>query len=171
MRREDEAAVRAFVESQGRPLLRTAVALTGDRPAAQDLVQEALIRVALRWRSLQGDPAAYAHRVLVNLAVDGWRARRRRPELLVEDGDARLDGAVPAQAGAVDARLDLLALLAELPPRQRAVVVLRYVEDRSEAEVADLLDLSVGAVKSAASRGMASLRARAATIHDLEESR
>ncbi|MGI8694572.1 MAG: SigE family RNA polymerase sigma factor [Geodermatophilaceae bacterium] len=146
---------RDFVESRWGTLVATAYLVTADRGVAEDCVQEALARVHRRWRALQreGDPEAYARRSVINAALS-WRRRRRVAEVpLPSAGDP------PAPADA-SARLDaeLMRALRALPPRMRAVVVLRYVEDRSEVETADLLGCSVGTVKSTGHRGLARLR-------------
>lgn len=153
-----------FVDRSAEPLLRTAYLLVWDLPEAEDLVQECLLRVARRWprvRSME-HPHAYARRVLVNLALGGARRRaRRRSELQAADAaqvDGRADETAARALGLVDVRCELIGALATLPPRQRAVLVLRYFEDLSEAQVAAALDCSVGTVKSTASRGLDRLR-------------
>jgi RNA polymerase sigma-70 factor (sigma-E family) len=148
----------AFVAARYRALVRTGLLLSGDRGHAEDLAQSALIRTYLAWGRLH-DPAnaeAYARRTLVRLAL---RARQRRwnaevtAERLPEPG--RITAAVP---GAEDLALDVRRALATLPSGQRAVLVLRYLDDQSEAEIARLLGISPGTVKSRAARGLASLR-------------
>ena len=128
--------------TQGR-LLRTAVLLAGDHQRAEDLVQEALFKVALRWRRLRdGHPEAYARQVLVHDNISWWRKHRR--EVLVEPPEGP-----PVDPGiATDRRLLLDRSLAALTPRQRAVVVLRFYEDLSEADTAEAMGCSVGTVKS-----------------------
>lgn len=139
------------------PLLgRMAFLLTGDAHRAEELVQQALVRTYVAWpRARDRDPLAYARRVLANARIDTWRKRRR--EVLVDHADlppGRDDG-----PGDRHADRDLLVrALARLPERRRRVVVLRYLLDLGEREVADDLGISVGAVKSAASRGLAQLR-------------
>ena len=144
----------AFVAAAGHRLHATAFLLTRDHGLAEDLVQTALARSWRAWRRVQGDPEPYVRRVLVNAFVS---SRRRRwwgeqptgelPEVPAPDGYA-----------SVDERLGVADLLASLPPRQRAVVVLRYLEDLPEREVAGLLGCGVGTVKSQASRALAALR-------------
>ena len=140
-------------------LTRTAWLLTGDADLAAELVQEALVKTYLAWRRVRhGEASAYARRVLVNLNIDRWR---RRPATPSED----LDRAVPSNAEEViDDRDEVVRMLATLPPQQRRVIVLRYYTDLSEADVADHLGISVGAVKSAASRGLATLCTQYAPI-------
>lgn len=148
-----------FVAGNLEQLLRTAYLITWDAGEAEDLVQECLFKVARRWPRVRGmaQPGGYARRILVNLALDAARGRaRRRAELdeapLVADGPARdlLVG--------LETRAELLDALARLTPRQRAVLVLRYFNDLSEAETAEVLGCSPGTVKSNTSRGLARLR-------------
>lgn len=159
VRDERDASFTAFAEDASAPLLRTAWLLTGDHHAAHDLVQAALVKTYLAWPRVRPEGAlAYARRVLVNERTDTWR--RRRKEVVVAEAPEPLadDGADP-----VGDRDLVVRLLARLPDQQRRVVVLRYYVDLSEQTVADLLDISVGSVKSAASRGLASLRQELAT--------
>lgn len=144
----------AYVEAQLPALLRLGHALTGNRHDASDLVQEALERVGLRWAAIQrggGQPHAYARRTIVNAWTSRWR--RRRWETLVAEP--------PETVGQTHDRLEndeLWAALRALPPRQRAVIVLRYYEDLSEKEIAVTLGVTPGTVKSQASRALATLR-------------
>jgi RNA polymerase sigma-70 factor (sigma-E family) len=146
---------RAFVEQHWAPLVRTAYLLTGDRGHAEDLVQAALEKTHRRWDKVaqMAAPVAYVRRAMVNTATS-WRRRHRVSEvpLLATDGPA-VD-----PYGRVDQRQQMLAGLRRLPPRMRAVLVLRYFEDLSEADVADALGCSIGSVKSQASRGLNRLR-------------
>ncbi|WP_233562853.1 SigE family RNA polymerase sigma factor [Micromonospora musae] len=143
-----------LVAERGQALLATAVLLTGSRVAGEDLVQAALERLMRNWNRVHGDREGYLRRTMYHLAVDRWRLRRRRPEVLtVVDPPSQADG-----TDALHLRQALVQALAGLPPRQRAVLVLRYWEQLSEAEAADLLGCSVGTVKSSASRGLARLR-------------
>ncbi|GIF17368.1 RNA polymerase sigma-70 factor (sigma-E family) [Actinoplanes tereljensis] len=147
---------REFVERQWAPLLRTAYLLTGDRGHAEDLVQAALEKTHRRWDkvSTMDAPVAYVRKAMVNTAVS-WRRRRRVSEVpLLAD-----DGPVSDPYGRVDQRQQVLAALRKLPPRMRAVLVLRYFEDLSEADIAFALGCSAGSVKSQASRGLDRLRA------------
>ena len=154
-RREDEE-LRAFVGHRWAGLIRTAYLVTADAGIAEDCAQEALTRVHRHWDRLDGagDPVGYARRAVINAALS-WRRRSRVAELpLAAAGD-------PAASESSSQSLDpaLLTALRALPPRMRAVVVLRYVEDCSEAQTADLLGCSIGSVKSSAHRGLARLRA------------
>jgi RNA polymerase sigma-70 factor (sigma-E family) len=159
VRTERDASFTAFAEQASAPLLRTAWLLTGDHHTAHDLVQAALVKTYLAWPRVRPEGAlAYARKVLVNERTDTWR--RRRKEVVVADAPEPTpeDGTDP-----VGDRDLVVRLLSGLPDQQRRVVVLRYYADLSEQAVADLLDISVGSVKSAASRGLASLRAELAT--------
>jgi RNA polymerase sigma factor (sigma-70 family) len=137
-----------FVDACAGELLRTGYLIVWDLAEAEDLVQETLLRVARRWPRVRrmDQPVAYARRILVNLAIDDAKRRsRRRGELEPPDGlplDSHADEAAARALAALDARAELLGALALLPPRQRAVLVLRYFEDLSEAQTAQTLDCS-----------------------------
>jgi RNA polymerase sigma-70 factor (sigma-E family) len=148
---------RAYVAARSGALLGTATLLTGDRALAEDLVQTALARTYLAWGRIRQREAvdAYCRRVLVTTYATWWR-RRWRAEVPTAELPER-PGADPYAQ--VDEGLRLRAALALLPRRMRATVVLRYWDDRPEAEVAELLGCSVGTVKSQAARGLAKLRA------------
>jgi RNA polymerase sigma-70 factor (sigma-E family) len=145
-------------------LLRTAYLVTGDPSYAEDLVQESLLKVARRWArvSSMDSPRAYAGKILVNLALDGTKRRSlHRCELGTKsrpDGPSRESEISRGAFAAVDDRLELIRALGELPPRQRAVLVLRYFDDLSESEVASTLGCSVGTVKSTTSRALEKMR-------------
>ncbi len=156
MRPDQDEAFSAFVAARSRHLLQAAHLLTGDRHRAEDLLQTTLTRAYLRWdRIVDEDPEGYVRRTMVNAHIDWWRRRPWREQ----STDDVPDRPVADGASAYDARDALLAALAGLSRRQRAVVVLRYFEDLSEAEIARTLGCSTGTVKSAASRAMAKLRA------------
>ena len=152
----------AFVAEHGDDLLRTAWLLCGDAHRAEELTQQALVRTYAAWDRAQ-DPLAYARRVLANLRIDTWRRRRREvlvpPEALPEH--ARAD-----EHARTDDRDQLVRALARLSPRQRRIVVLRHMIGMPEAEVAAELGVSLGTVKSTASRGLATLRAALATSQE-----
>ena len=158
----DADQLERFVAERGLILLRTAKLLTGSQQAAEDLLQAALERLLKHWNKVGENPEGYLRRILYNLAADGWR---RRGASLAGLQRLRASEAVQGPGGPelVDMRDALVRLMLQLPPRQRAVIVLRYWEGHSEAEVAELLGCSVGNVKSAASRGMARLRELDAT--------
>ena len=149
------AAVEQLLAARGWHLMQAAIALAGSRPDGEDLLQAALERLLLNYRRVGSDAEGYLRRTLYNLAADGWRRRgvARRWQPVVAMPERRADG-----TDAVDIRDALVRMLAQLPPRQRAVVVLRYWEQLSEAETAAVLGCSPGSVKSAASRGMSRLR-------------
>jgi RNA polymerase sigma-70 factor (sigma-E family) len=150
------AELEQFLAERADRLLRTAVLLTGSREAGQDLLQTALERLLRHWRTLSGDPEGYLRRTLYNLAADGFRRQGRlQRKLQLLRADARPQPDVTAQ---VDLRDALVRMLVQLPPRQRAVLVLRYWEQLSEAETAAVLGWPEGTVKSAASRGLRRLR-------------
>ncbi|HWG95046.1 MAG TPA: SigE family RNA polymerase sigma factor [Mycobacteriales bacterium] len=142
----------AFVAARSGALLRTAVLLTADRHAVEDALQEALVRVASRWDRVVagGDPEPYVRRALYTSAVDGHRRRRDVPTASLPDAPARADDA--------DRRVVLQQALARLTPRQRAVLVLRFYEDRTEVQAADLLGCSVSTVKSQTRHALERLR-------------
>ena len=144
-----DAAFREYFERHHDSLCRLAYLMTGEHDAADDLAADALTEVWRHWERVVAadDPVAYGHGILMNLAR-GWVRRRRRERLLSLDPIIRrvLD---PDSAAVVDVR----GALARLPHRRRACVVLRYAFDLSEKEVATALGISVGAVKSATSRG------------------
>jgi RNA polymerase sigma-70 factor (sigma-E family) len=152
---EHEQAFNAFVAARSRHLLQTAFLLTGDRHRAEDLLQTALTRAYLRWDRIESeDPEGYVRRTLANAHIDWWRRKPWREEPSAELPDV----AVRDEASSYAVRDAVLQALAGLSRRQRAVVVLRYYEDLSEAEIAAVLGCSAGTVKSAASRAMAKLR-------------
>jgi RNA polymerase sigma-70 factor (sigma-E family) len=156
---ERDVAFTAFVEQATPSLLRTAWLLTGDHHAAHDLVQAALVRTYVAWPRVRPETAlAYTRRILVNERTDRWR--RHGAELTVA---APPEGASTPGSETED-RDVVVRLLATLPEQQRKVVVLRYYADLSEQATADALNISVGSVKSAASRGLATLRTQLATI-------
>jgi RNA polymerase sigma-70 factor (sigma-E family) len=145
-------------------MLTVAMLLTGhNRADAEDLLQTVLERAFRRWRRIcrTGDPGPYVRQMLVNASIDRWRLLRHRPEQPFRSDEAMPSAAVPAwpdQSTAIADRDLLWRALAQLPPRQRAVLVLRYYEDLTEAQTADLLGCTVGSVKTQASRALAKLR-------------
>lgn len=150
---EQDAAFVAFMESAQPSLLRAAYFLTGSEDVARELTQDALVRTYLAWPRVRPDGAyAYARRILVNQRVERWRKNSREIATDLAFEQPGRDG------GTSDDRDELVRLLLSLPEQQRKVVVLRYYADMSEREVADVLGISVGTVKSTASRGLAALR-------------
>lgn len=147
-----------FVRARSTHLFKLALLLTGwDDAAAQDLLQIALERVYRRrwWLSRETPAEPYVRRILVNAAIDWRRGLRRRRELPL---DAASEVAVADRVGQVADRDLLLRALAALPPRQRAVLVMRYWEDLSDAEIAATLNCAAGTVRSQASRGLSRMR-------------
>lgn len=154
----DEAEFAAFAARDGGQLRGFAFLLAGNGHDAEDLVQQALLRAAARWPAARQHPARYTRTILLNLARDGWRARQRRH---AETPSWDLTAVAPPTADASAAVLDRQLLLCAcrlLPLQQRAVLVLRYWEDRSVAETAAVLGCSVGTVKSHTHRALARLR-------------
>lgn len=149
----DDAAFRAFVETNGAVLLHAARLLTGDHHRGEDLVQTALTRVYLKWDRIEA-PLAYARKALVTAHIDSTRRRwwgERPTETLPET-------AASGEEASADERDELRRLLAGLNPKERAVIVLRYYCDLSEQEAAAALKMPVGTVKSTCSRALARLR-------------
>lgn len=152
---EDER-FRQFVTEQWGPLTRTAFLLTGDRGAAEDLVQTALEKAHRRWAHIarQDAPGVYVRRTMINTLIS-WRRRRRVAEVELVGGD---DPVGPDDFARVETRHQVLRALRTLPPRTRVILVLRFFEDRTEADIATILGCSIGSVKSQSSRGLARLR-------------
>ncbi|GIJ51358.1 DNA-directed RNA polymerase sigma-70 factor [Virgisporangium aliadipatigenens] len=147
-----------FVQERSAALLRYGYVLTGDPHDAADLTQEALSRLGSSWSRVrsQDDPEGYVRTVMARLHISWWRRRRRE----------RSFGSVPEQAytdvgfARTEAAAGLWRALAGLPPRQRAVLVLRYYESLADQEIATLLNISSTTVRSQAARGLAKLRER-----------
>jgi RNA polymerase sigma-70 factor (sigma-E family) len=151
-------ACEQFLTVEHPSLLRAAFLLTGDRTSAQDLAQETAVRVLMHWRKVQkaDSPQSYTRKMMLNVFLGGRRRAWNAEEPHAEPPAPTTESA-PYES--VDQRDALRRALRALPPRQRAAVVLRHWEDRSEAETALLLGCSVGTVKSLTSRGLAQLRA------------
>jgi RNA polymerase sigma-70 factor (sigma-E family) len=157
----------AFARASQPRLLRAAYLICGDAHLAQDLLQSALAKVAMRWSRLRdGQPEAYVRTVLYRDAATWWRRHRREitvarpPERLANDAS---DG--------VPLRLVLARALARLTPKQRAVLVLRFFEDHTEARTAQVLGVSIGTVKSQTAVALRRLRELAPELSDLDELR
>lgn len=149
-----------FVAARSGRLLRTAYLLTRDHGLAEDLLQTALAKAWFSWTRIQGDPEPYLRKVLVNTYATWWRRRwngERPVDQLPEDSTAD-------HAEAAGVSQDLWTALGRLPRRQRAVVVLRFFEDLSEAETARVLECSSGTVKSQTSKALAKLRVDPAVV-------
>lgn len=162
----------SYVRASGPRLARLAFLLTGDRDSAEDLLQSAYAKVLPRWRHVAtyDDPDAYLRRVMVSLRTSWWRRHRGR--------EVRTGTPIePAQAAGRDladdqAELDLvLGALRALPPRQQVAVVLRHYCDLSEAQTAAVMGITVGGVKSQASKGLAALQAALTSAANEEAAR
>ena len=170
MRPDLEESFASFVRTRGEHHLRVAALLTGSAAEAEDLVQSSLMRLYRAWPRLDvasSSPDAYLRKIIVNTRRSWWRARWRQesPMASVPDRpDPAEGGGDPADRQAVGALVR--SALTRLPRQQRAVLVLRYLEDLPEAEVAALLGCSVGSVKTHAHRGLRALRA---SLGDLGE--
>ena len=150
-----------FVAARSPELLRLAYLLTGDQHAAEDLLQSALTKAAAHWGRIHGAPEGYVRRILYREQVSWWRRRARRPEVVMADVPE-----VPArdEVVMVEARLALRVALLALPPGKRVMLVLRYLEDLSEGQVADILGCSVGTVRSQTHKAIAQLRSAQASL-------
>lgn len=165
-RTDQDEEFTAFVAAAKGELGKTAWLLTGDAHLAAELVQDALVRTYVAWpRARQNDPLAYARRVVANSRIDMWRRRRRE---VLRAPESFPDSARVDQSLVVEHRDELVRALAQLTTRQRRVVVLRYLVGLTEREVAADLGVSVGAVKSQASRGLSLLRAQLGPLNDSE---
>ncbi|MEV4348975.1 SigE family RNA polymerase sigma factor [Actinoplanes sp. NPDC049596] len=153
MQQSLEAEFTAFVAERGQVLLRIAHALTGDRRTAEDLVQGALAKAYARWPRIHGDAEAYVRRIIYNDRVSGWRRTGHGREVPMAEVPDR-----PDREHDVTERLALREALLSLPARQRAVLVLRYLEDRTVEETAEVLGCRPGTVASQTSRALAKLR-------------
>jgi RNA polymerase sigma-70 factor (sigma-E family) len=156
---DKDAEFEAYMAARQPSLLRTAYLLTGDRHTAEDLVQTALAKLYLSWDKVQRRELvdAYVRRILVNENNSTWRRAWRRREVTTDE--------VPEHGTVIDEhdlgqKAALWDFVQTLPRKQRAVIVLRFYEELSEAETAHVLGISVGTVKSLASRALASMRGR-----------
>jgi RNA polymerase sigma-70 factor (sigma-E family) len=159
---DKDAEFSDYMAARQPSLLRTAYLLTGDRHTAEDLVQTALAKLYLSWDKVQRRELVdgYVRRILVNEHNSMWRRAWKRKEVTTDalpEPDWVTDRTDDGQGAA------LWEFVQGLPKKQRAVIVLRYYEDLSEAETAQILGISVGTVKSQASRALAGMRARVHT--------
>jgi RNA polymerase sigma-70 factor (sigma-E family) len=161
----DEAAYREYVTHRIDGLRRTAYLLCGDWHTADDLVSTALVKLLRHWRRVSSmeSPDAYLRRILLR----AWLDERRRPWRREHSTAWPPDG--PARSDDPTERMHVLALLAELPSRRRAVLVLRYFCDLSVVETAEALGCTEGTVKSQTARALESLRLRAAGMAAMED--
>lgn len=157
-----ESEYAEFVASMSPQLRRTAYLICGDWHRAEDAVQEALCKLYRAWAKVDrsGNPAAYARRVVVNTVLDGRRRmwRREVPTETLPDRTLSEIGEGGDLAARQATRAELDQVLAEVPPRQRACLVLRFYEDLSIDQTAEVLGCSAGTVKSQTARGLETLR-------------
>lgn len=158
----------AFVEARTPALFRTALALTGDRQLAEDLLQTVLTSAYLRWRSIQGrQPEAYLRRAMYLRCVSRWRLASYGRELPT---DAPPERATPDdEAARSDLRLTVRSALRRLGPKQRAIVVLRYLEDLPDQEIAEIVGCAPATVRSQLARALARLRELCPELVDVTE--
>lgn len=155
----DEADFTAIFPELYSRCYRVAYRILGDRGEAEEVAQEALARAFARWRTIRAEPLPWCVRVTGNLAIDGVRARGRHRRLDARVSRQLVDRSETTDSeDAVSDRMVLGAALAHLSRRQRQVVLLRYVADLPESQVAGILNCSVGSVKSHGARGLATLR-------------
>ena len=164
----DAAAFEEFVRAFSDRLVRSAYMLTGDVGEAEDMAQTALMRTARHWRKARRQPYAYARATVINLARDRWRRLARRPEEYATDvGELRNTAGLASDATGVGGlrvsqdefdrvveRDAIIQAMKRLTPQQRAVVVLRYLEDMSVQETADALGCATGTVKAHTARAL-----------------
>ncbi len=158
-----EDAFHRFATDSTRRLLTTAGLLTQNRHQAEDLLQTTLLKTWRAWDDIHSHPEAYARRTMVNTYVSWWRRRWNGEEPTESLPDVPGTEADPSRS------LDLRSALARLPRRQRAVIVLRYYDDLTEAQTAEVLGCSVGTVKSQASKALAKLGVDPALTKDSAE--
>jgi RNA polymerase sigma-70 factor (sigma-E family) len=162
---KDRPSIEDYVAARGQGLLRFAFVLTGTLPDAEDLVQEGLARLLPRWRKVLDarNADAYVRKAMLNILVDDRRRKRSReiPSPLVETVNSTTEA--DHSIGIVD-RDETMRWLATLPPRQRAVIALRYLEDFPDTQIAELLGCSEGTVRSQASRALATLKLSRSTF-------
>jgi RNA polymerase sigma-70 factor (sigma-E family) len=159
-------SIGAFVAARGPALLRLAWLLTADPETAQDLVQDALARVMPHWPRIAatGHPEPYVRKAIRSAWTDSWRRRGARPDVVRDlrvDGSAGTGGDGDAPDAGIEgaaARVDLAQALARLTPRQRAVLVLRFYEDLTEAQTAQMMGCSISTVKSQTRHALERLR-------------
>jgi RNA polymerase sigma-70 factor (sigma-E family) len=147
-----------FVRNRGPALYRYGYLLTGNHHDADDLVQDALIKLRSRWSRVvrQDDPIGYVRTTMARLHISAWRRRRETPRAALPEEPAA-DRALDLVETSAQSK-EIWAALATLPPRQRAVIVLRFYEHLSDAEIAAVLGVSHGTVRGQASRALARLR-------------
>jgi RNA polymerase sigma-70 factor (sigma-E family) len=165
-RSEKDEAFEALVREMSAPLIRTATFLTKDATGANDLAQEAFLRTYAHWKKAQLNPRSYVWTVLVNLSRDHYRHQKRQPRK--SDINPEVVSELPhlMMAERIDERLEIQRVLGDLPQQQREVVGLRYLVGLSVAEVAAVLLIPEGTVKSNASRAISALRKSLENINE-----
>lgn len=160
MQEKDKTDFEHFMAARWHPLVRAAYVLTGNRQDAEDIAQTALTNAYSVWPRVRNtdDVTLYVHKILINV-YRASRRRRRVREVLTAAVPERRSAAAAAASEALHDRDEVAQALAQLTPRQRAVIVLRYLEDLTEAQTAAALGCSVGTVKSQSSKALAKLRA------------
>lgn len=151
-------AFQSFAQQNWESLLRTAILLAGSRHLGEDLMQEAMVRTFTAWQRIEPDSAlAYTRKVMANACTDRWR-RKHLDIIPLDDAILTQHRSSGDPEGRFDDREEILDRLSGLSQRERTIVVLRYYWDLPEIEVAELISVSVGTVKSTASRALAKLR-------------
>ena len=158
MRDSPPAGFVEFVVARGTALHRTALLLTRQEQAAEDLVQIALAKAWKSWARIDGNPEAYVRKIIINEFASGWRRRWRGEIPTASLPDLPVHGRGADHGDEITARQSIITALATLPPRQRAVIVLRFFHDYTEAATAEAMGTSVGTVKSQTSKALATLR-------------
>jgi len=168
MAARDRAAFAEFVTARSGALHRAAYLMVGEVGLAQDLVQEALTKTYVAWPRLrdEGNAEAYTRRVITNTAITWFRRKSWSSERASEHLPER---ALAGHADHVSDRTALMSALAQLPPRQRAAIVLRFYDDLTEAQTAAAMDCAVGTVKSQVAAGLATLRTLLGDAVDLDD--
>ena len=160
----DESEFDAFVVARSPALLRSAYLLVQDEGQAEDLLQTALVKAWFAWKRIE-DPEAYVRRIMVTTSASWWRRRWHRETPTDEPQEPPVASGPDEHTNAQD----LWVAIGHLPGRQRAVVVLRFLEDRTQADTAYLMGCSVGTVKSQCAKALAKLRVDGALAADVEE--
>jgi RNA polymerase sigma-70 factor (sigma-E family) len=164
----DEAYLRQFIVERSGALFRTAYVLTGDRHSAEDLVQSALTKTAANWHRIRDLAAVegYVRRAMYHEQVSWWRRRAVAVVIVTEDMPERSEA---SHADVTDLRLVMRCALARLTPRQRTMLVLRYFDDLPESEIAQILGLKVGSVRSQIHRSLQRLKQIAPELSAVRE--
>lgn len=166
MDKDESALLTEFVASRTPALMRVAYLLTGDPRGAEDLLQAALAKTIAKWPTLRNaDPEGYIRAVMYREQVSLWRRLRRYREILRTSAQEEVE---PDPSSDTDTRLTMRTALRRLPPAQRTVLILRYYEDLTEAQIADALGCSVGTVRSRTHRAIGRLRQLLPDDHRLE---